>query len=227
MSGLPKETTLFFADHGSRRYVHRLADFVPSFFCFPEMSSDPSNIHIAPYLFSPFPPTTTLFSFSNPRATLRASFFTCSPTRSFIQPMPHGGFSASSSTTNLLAYAQESYHSNNSFSQPVRPSLYSFSAQIRSSPRKPTAFARREGTASFLSFMVNLDQALPQYSLSPNPESWGTALLIHTPELDDFLHNPDPRRDRKIDKGGHIFTRRGLANLGCLFIISSGMLMLL
>ena len=46
-------------------------------------------------------------------------------------------------------------------------------------------------------------------------------------EPDDYLHNPDPKRDRHYDAGGHIFTARGIANLGCLFILGAGMLMLL
>lgn len=50
---------------------------------------------------------------------------------------------------------------------------------------------------------------------------------MNVPEPDDYLHNPDPRRDRKNDRGGHIFTARGIANLGCLFILAAGCLMLL
>jgi hypothetical protein len=50
---------------------------------------------------------------------------------------------------------------------------------------------------------------------------------MNTPEPDDLLHNPDPIRDRRIDKGGHVFTGRGLLNLGCLFILAAGMVMLL
>ncbi|KAH9944283.1 glycoside hydrolase family 16 protein [Epithele typhae] len=65
-----------------------------------------------------------------------------------------------------------------------------------------------------------------KYSLSPDPRSWGADLSVDTPEQDDFLHNPDPRRDRKSDKGGHIFTSRGLANLGCMLILGAGMLTL-
>ncbi|KAG1853190.1 glycoside hydrolase family 16 protein [Suillus subalutaceus] len=47
-----------------------------------------------------------------------------------------------------------------------------------------------------------------------------------TPEPDDYLHTPDPKRDLKSDKGGHIFTARGIANLGCLFLLVVLMLML-
>lgn len=46
-------------------------------------------------------------------------------------------------------------------------------------------------------------------------------------EPDDYLHNPDPTRDLKSDRGGHIFTSRGIANLGCLFILAAGIMTLL
>lgn len=52
-------------------------------------------------------------------------------------------------------------------------------------------------------------------------------LLMNDPESDDYLHNPDPRRDRINDRGGTIFTSRGLGNLGCLFLLALGCLMLL
>jgi hypothetical protein len=50
---------------------------------------------------------------------------------------------------------------------------------------------------------------------------------MNVSEPDDHLHNPDPKRDRHYDSGGHIFTSRGIANLGCLFILAAGMMMLL
>jgi hypothetical protein len=43
-------------------------------------------------------------------------------------------------------------------------------------------------------------------------------------EPDDWLHNPDPRRDRKIDHGGTIFTLRGLINNGCILILAVGLI---
>ena len=58
-----------------------------------------------------------------------------------------------------------------------------------------------------------------QFSLSPDPASWGSDLSPHHAEPDDYLHNPDPKRDRKNDRGGSIFTYRGLTNLGCLAIL--------
>ncbi|PPQ86654.1 LOW QUALITY PROTEIN: hypothetical protein CVT25_006838 [Psilocybe cyanescens] len=65
------------------------------------------------------------------------------------------------------------------------------------------------------------------FSLSPSPAQWGTPLLMNSSEPDDFLHNPDPRRDRKNDSVGSIFTGRGLANLGCLSFLALGCLTLL
>ncbi|KAH9837168.1 beta-glucan synthesis-associated [Rhodofomes roseus] len=61
-----------------------------------------------------------------------------------------------------------------------------------------------------------------KFSLSPDPTSWGAYLTPDVPESDDYLHNPDPRRDRKNDQGGNIFTYRGTTNLGCLLILAVG-----
>ncbi|OBZ79710.1 Beta-glucan synthesis-associated protein KRE6 [Grifola frondosa] len=65
-----------------------------------------------------------------------------------------------------------------------------------------------------------------KFSLSPDPSSWGADLSIDHPEQDDDLHNPDPRRDRRNDQGGNIFTYRGITNLGCLLILAVGLLTL-
>jgi beta-glucanase (GH16 family) len=46
-------------------------------------------------------------------------------------------------------------------------------------------------------------------------DGWGW----NDPEADDYLHNPDPKRDRKNDRGGSIFTLRGIANIGCLVLL--------
>ena len=58
-----------------------------------------------------------------------------------------------------------------------------------------------------------------KFSLSPDPASWGANVALNHPEPDDYLHNPDPKRDRKSDRGGTIFTIRGLYNVGCLLIL--------
>ena len=52
-------------------------------------------------------------------------------------------------------------------------------------------------------------------------------LSIQTVEPDDYLHNPDPSRDRDRDRGGNICTARGIANLGCLLFLGAGIMMLL
>jgi hypothetical protein len=66
-----------------------------------------------------------------------------------------------------------------------------------------------------------------QFSLAPDPSSWGADLGSTAAEPDDYLHNPDPRRDRKHDSGGTICTPRGIANLGCLALLALGLLALL
>ncbi|KAI0724623.1 glycoside hydrolase family 16 protein [Cerioporus squamosus] len=49
---------------------------------------------------------------------------------------------------------------------------------------------------------------------------------VDGPEADDKLHNPDPVRDHRSDKGGSIVTGRGLMNLGCIFILAAGIVAL-
>jgi beta-glucan synthesis-associated protein KRE6 len=66
-----------------------------------------------------------------------------------------------------------------------------------------------------------------QFSLSPDPASWGSDLSPNNTEPDDYLHNPDPRRDREYDRGGNIFTCRGLSNLGCLALLITALIALL
>lgn len=85
-------------------------------------------------------------------------------------------------------------------------------------PEKPLLSARPRSPGPSLS---------DRFALAPNPAEWGShALLINTPEPDDYLHNPDPKRDRNIDAGGHIFTARGISNLGFMAFLVLGMLML-
>ncbi|KAK7468726.1 hypothetical protein VKT23_003229 [Stygiomarasmius scandens] len=65
-----------------------------------------------------------------------------------------------------------------------------------------------------------------KFSLSPDPAAWGADISPSHAEPDDFLHNPDPRRDRKNDNGGTFFTSRGLSNLGCLLLLGVGLVTL-
>ncbi|KAH7885927.1 glycoside hydrolase family 16 protein [Phlebopus sp. FC_14] len=65
-----------------------------------------------------------------------------------------------------------------------------------------------------------------KFSLSPDPQSWGADLSPNHSEPDDYLHNPDPRRDRKSDRGGTVITYRGLTNLGCLVFLAVGLVTL-
>ncbi|KAF9026905.1 glycoside hydrolase family 16 protein [Hymenopellis radicata] len=65
-----------------------------------------------------------------------------------------------------------------------------------------------------------------KFSLSADPASWGSDLSPTLPEPDDYLHNPDPRRDMKNDTGGSVLTYRGITNLGCLMILGMGLVAL-
>jgi hypothetical protein len=67
---------------------------------------------------------------------------------------------------------------------------------------------------------------LHQFTLSADPASWGANVSPAFAEPDDYLHNPDPKRDRVSDRGGSIFTVRGLANVGCLLVLCLGMTVL-
>ncbi|KAJ3516981.1 hypothetical protein NMY22_g14075 [Coprinellus aureogranulatus] len=69
-------------------------------------------------------------------------------------------------------------------------------------------------------------RACSQFSLDASPRTWGTPLDMRTPEPDDDLHNPNPARDRKWDTRGSVLTKRGVLNLGCLTVLTVGLLML-
>ncbi|KIY45768.1 glycoside hydrolase family 16 protein [Fistulina hepatica ATCC 64428] len=65
-----------------------------------------------------------------------------------------------------------------------------------------------------------------KFSLSADPAQWGSNLSPDNPEPDDYLHNPDPRRDRRSDVAGTLFTIRGFMNLGCLCLLCASLLTL-
>ncbi|KDQ55958.1 glycoside hydrolase family 16 protein [Jaapia argillacea MUCL 33604] len=70
------------------------------------------------------------------------------------------------------------------------------------------------------------DEMSDKFSLAPDPTSWSHYSTMNHTEPDDYLHNPDPRRDRKSDQGGTMCTARGISNLGCLAILCTGLLTL-
>uniref|UniRef100_A0A8H7XP48 GH16 domain-containing protein n=1 Tax=Psilocybe cubensis TaxID=181762 RepID=A0A8H7XP48_PSICU len=75
-------------------------------------------------------------------------------------------------------------------------------------------------------FAFKKDSMSTKFYLGPSPKAWGMPVDMQASEPDDVLHNPDPVRDLKVDRGGRILTARGLENLGCLFILCAGMLTL-
>jgi beta-glucan synthesis-associated protein KRE6 len=90
--------------------------------------------------------------------------------------------------------------------------------QSRNMPKNPTLEKTNPGHSSSVTVAHSISD---KYSLSADPMSWGANLSPRHVEPDDWLHNPDPRRDRLNDKGGNIFTYRGLTNLGCLILLAT------
>ena len=69
---------------------------------------------------------------------------------------------------------------------------------------------------------------LNQFDLDADPLLWGADNIMRGHrEADDSIHNPDPRRDKVIDRGSSIFTGRGFMNLGFLVLLLLGMFALL
>ncbi|EIN14053.1 beta-glucan synthesis-associated protein [Punctularia strigosozonata HHB-11173 SS5] len=115
------------------------------------------------------------------------------------------------STTNLLSPSSGGHVSEKSPRFPQGPgSLRNGSSTMSLAELNPSNTGR-SSTAPSLS---------DKFSLSPDPHQWGAELSINHAEPDDFLHNPDPKRDRKNDEGGTIFTYRGITNLGCLLLLA-------
>jgi beta-glucanase (GH16 family) len=95
------------------------------------------------------------------------------------------------------------------------------SSDLHQSPYSGAAAGRTASQPSFSSKSIS-----DKYSLSPDPSSWGSDVSPNSVEPDDYLHNPDPRRDRLNDSGGNVFTYRGLTNLGCLLLLVAGIVAL-
>ncbi|KAJ6574953.1 beta-glucan synthesis-associated [Mycena capillaripes] len=139
--------------------------------------------------------------------------------------------SAAPSTTNLLpsqrtsAGSLESLQSSNSGAVHANfargPSVRS-SRSGHSTNESPYSLSAAQGNRA-PSVVPSISE---KFSLSPDPAAWGADISPNHPEPDDYLHNPDPKRDRKNDTDGNIFTARGLANLGCLLILGVGLITL-
>ena len=65
----------------------------------------------------------------------------------------------------------------------------------------------------------------PKYSMGVEPTTLTPGDWYDGPEPDDHLHNPDPKGSSY--GRGHIFTFRGIMNLGFLLALVLGMAMLL
>ncbi|EIN14050.1 beta-glucan synthesis-associated protein [Punctularia strigosozonata HHB-11173 SS5] len=134
---------------------------------------------------------------------------------------PYGNASQTPSTTNLLppgaqAGAQRGVQATFASEPPQLRNMKSNSS-LNDTPYTVTKEGKTASIAPSLS---------DKFSLSADPVQWGASLSMSQPEPDDYLHNPDPRRDRKSDQGGTVFTYRGFTNLGCLLILIVGLVTL-
>ncbi len=68
--------------------------------------------------------------------------------------------------------------------------------------------------------------SINQFSLSPDPQQWGSDLSPDLVEPDDDIHTPKERSD-EVEIGGHVISIRGVTNLGCLIMLCAGILALL
>ncbi|KAJ3910134.1 beta-glucan synthesis-associated [Lentinula edodes] len=125
-----------------------------------------------------------------------------------------GRYQANSpSTTSLLhpSFGRESASSNSTSSE--------YNNEIQASlARGPRTIQTMASKSSLNDSPYSGATSDRRFSLSADPMAWGTDLSLRA-EPDDYLHNPDPRRDRKNDLGGSFFTCRGLTNLGCLILL--------
>ncbi|KAJ7678230.1 glycoside hydrolase family 16 protein [Mycena polygramma] len=65
------------------------------------------------------------------------------------------------------------------------------------------------------------------FSLSPDPALWGSDISPNHAEADDALHNPIYESGKMVDRTGSSgLSRRGVANIGCLAILSLGIVAL-
>ncbi|KIY44414.1 hypothetical protein FISHEDRAFT_61941 [Fistulina hepatica ATCC 64428] len=75
---------------------------------------------------------------------------------------------------------------------------------------------------------VHRESMSDSFSLAADPDTWGSDVYMNDnePEPDDYLHNPDPSRDRKTDELSTVCTSRGIMNLGCLALLVTALLAL-
>ncbi|KAF9056532.1 hypothetical protein BJ165DRAFT_531260 [Panaeolus papilionaceus] len=119
---------------------------------------------------------------------------------------------------------------------PQQPASYSTTSLIQSkpsfnSPKKTQSSHSLRNNSPYehgVGKSASLESSISdKFSLSPDPAAWGANLSPDFEEPDDYLHNPDPRRDRKNDRHRNVFTYRGITNLGCLIILCVGLVALL
>ncbi|KAI0734482.1 beta-glucan synthesis-associated [Fomitopsis betulina] len=107
--------------------------------------------------------------------------------------------------------------------QPQSPSHATLlTPQSQPTSHQPTN-GQRSGSSRFSSQSTS-SGVTEKFSLSPDPRSWNSAITPGIIEDDDYIHNPDSRKD--FDRDWNIFTWRGLVNIGALSLLFLGILAL-
>ncbi|KAF5387660.1 hypothetical protein D9615_000597 [Tricholomella constricta] len=98
----------------------------------------------------------------------------------------------------------------------------------KSPPSTPVRSLHLSASSPFLSPSISYGKLYREswFSLSPDPRLWGSDLSTDLVETDDEIHNPDVQQGKLGDAHDLSFSRRGVANLGCLIFLITGFLML-
>ncbi|THG96277.1 hypothetical protein EW026_g5526, partial [Hermanssonia centrifuga] len=65
-----------------------------------------------------------------------------------------------------------------------------------------------------------------EYTFSADLQSWASEFTPDFKEEDDAIHEPDPAMRHRIERDGHVFSWRGLTNLGTLVMFTVGIIVL-
>ncbi|KAG6844560.1 hypothetical protein H0H87_005902 [Tephrocybe sp. NHM501043] len=105
------------------------------------------------------------------------------------------------------------------------PSCPEWGPAATADPTAPSSSSNAE--TPYPSLLPQPSGIAASYSLSPDPRQWGSDLSVNLVEPDDEIHNPARGFNAtSIERGGSIFSARGLMNFGCLFILGFGLLAL-
>ncbi|THG97039.1 hypothetical protein EW026_g4893 [Hermanssonia centrifuga] len=100
---------------------------------------------------------------------------------------------------------------------------YSYNPTAQSGPYSVSRFSNAPSEVSVVTSREKAGTApMVSHTNTVPPYMWDTK----DPDLDDALHNPDPIRDKALDRSFTLFSARGWMNASALFILVGGLLVL-